>query len=152
MNYTTERQKEIAELIANEITEQGKQYGAADCIVDDFGRFGNFALVCYLDVKRLGKWYRPNKRNVFNLTLLVNVIKKAIKKYEKEGANKRSHECPQGMYSTQRIRNWTESHFEGYEKNYIYIDLDFNSYHAESNTFSVQTPVEQPKFIQGKLF
>ena len=140
MSHTTDRMKEVAGMIAREISEQGKIHGCTECSVDDFGRFGNFSLICYLDVKNNGRTYKSTSK--VNLTLLVNTIKKVISNHKSEGAIKRSHECPKGVYSQQRIRNFTKSYFEGYDCSYIMIDLDFIPYHAESNTFAVQTAPE----------
>ena len=50
MSKTTEEMKDIAKTIAREITEQGAIHGCSKCIVDDYGRYGNFSLVCYLKV------------------------------------------------------------------------------------------------------
>lgn len=144
MSHTTELMKDVANIIAREITEQGKKFGCVECSVNDFGRFGNFSLICYLNMERSSSYrqttYKPKDIHSVNLTLLVNTIKRVIKSHEQTGAKKRSHECPVGIYSKQRIRNFTESYFEGYDKNYILIDLDFIPYHAESNTFATQLP------------
>lgn len=144
MSHTTDYMKDVANTIAREITEQGKQFGCTECLINDFGRFGNFSLICYLNMERSSNHrqttYKAVTTHAVNLTLLVNTIKRVIKSHEKSGATKRSHECPQGVYSKQRIRNFTQSYFEGYERDYIMIDLDFIPYHAESNTFAVQKP------------
>ena len=144
MSNTTEYMKDIAKTIAREISEQGKQFGCVECYVDDFGRFGNFSLICRLDMERSSSFrqrtYKAITPHAVNLTLLVNTIKRVIKSHEQSGARKRSHECPKGVYSSQRIRNFTKAYFEGYDQNYIMIDLDFIPYHEESNTFAVQTP------------
>lgn len=139
MSHTTEQMKETAGKIARLITERGQNIGCSECYVDDFGRFGNFSLILDLNVRKSGAGYKPNNPNQFSLTKLVYLIKSVIKESKPEGAIYRSHECPQGMYSQQRIRNFTESHFEGYERDYIQIDLDFIPYHAESNTFAAQS-------------
>ena len=55
MSHTTDNMKELAEKIARIITEQGKDFGVDECIVDDFGRFGNFSLLCYLDFHNKGQ-------------------------------------------------------------------------------------------------
>lgn len=149
MSHTTEYMKDVANTIAKEITEQGNQFGCTECLINDFGRFGNFSLICYLNMKHSGKAYKAVTPHAVNLTLLVNTIKRVIKSHEKSGAKKRSHECPQGIYSRQRIRNFNDSYFEGYERDYIMIDLDFIPYHAESNTFAVQTPI--PVIVERNL-
>lgn len=143
MSHTTDRMKEIAGMIARIITENGQKIGVDECIVDDFGRYGNFSLLCYLDFhKQGGRGYYPNDRAKFSLVKIVYLIKKIISSQKDKGAILRGHECPQGIYSQQRIRNFTKSYFEGYERRYISIDLDFIPYHAESNTFAVQNAPE----------
>jgi hypothetical protein len=154
MSHTTDKMRETAGKIARIISEKGKEFGCSECIVDDFGRFGNFSLILYLNVRKSGRFYKPNDK--ISLIRLVNIIKTIIKEEKESGAIYRSHECPQGMYSQQRIRSFTESYFEGYEREYIQIDLDFIPYHAPSNTFAVQTEpviVEQnPRGQQLNLF
>lgn len=139
MSHTTEQMKEIAGMIARIITEQGKEFGVDECIVDDFGRFGNFSLICYLDFRKQGtRGYYPNNKAKFNMAKIVNVIKRAIKSQKDKGAIFRGHECPQGIYYSA----FDQKSFDGYERQYISIDLDFIPYHAESNTFAVQTELE----------
>lgn len=125
--------------------------------MDDYGRFGNFSLICYLDVaKNHNKAYSPIKRHEVNLSLLVNVIKRVIKSHEKSGAKKRSHESPQGVYRSNSHRGMRfKSDYLGYDKNYIQVDLDFIPYHEESNTFATQLPFvtddDKPVFKEHKL-
>jgi len=144
MSNTTEEMKDIAKTIAREITEQGAIHGCSECIVDDYGRFGNFSLVCYLKMERTHhlscRAYKPTQKYGVNLTMLVNTIKKVINSHKQSGAHKRNHECPQGVYRKNTYRGmYLGSDFLGYENNYIMIDLDFIPYHAESNTFAVQS-------------
>ncbi len=139
MSHTTDKMREVAGKVARIITERGKPFGCTECIVDDFGRFGNFSLILYLDVKHCGKAYKPRHGTNLSLTKLVNLIKTVIKDEKQSGAIYRSHESPRGVYSQQRIRAWRESYFEGYDKSYIQIDLDFIPYHSPSNTFAVQS-------------
>jgi len=156
MSHTTDTMRETAGKIARLITERGQNIGCSECYVDDFGRFGNFSLILQLSVHKVGSGYKPNNPHKFSLTKLVHLIKSVIKEEKNEGAIYRAHECPQGLYSKQRIRNFTDSHFEGYERDYIQIDLDFIPYHSPSNTFAVQTEpviVEQnPRGQQLNLF
>lgn len=145
MSHTTDNMKELAEKIARIITEQGKDFGVDECIVDDFGRFGNFSLLCYLDFHKQGtRGYYPNNKAKFNMRKIVDLIKKTIREHKKQGAIFRSHESPEGIYYSA----FRQKSFDGYEKNYISIDLDFIPYHSESNTFAVQTQCEK----QLKLF
>lgn len=139
MSHTTDNMKELAEKIARIITEQGKDFGVDECIVDDFGRFGNFSLLCYLDFHKQGtRGYYPNNKAKFNMRKIVDLIKKTIREHKKQGATFRSHESPEGIYYSA----YGQKSFDGYERNYISIDLDFIPYHAESNTFAVQTAPE----------
>ena len=52
MSYTTEKMKEVANMIAMDITQQGKSFGVDECVVDDFVRNGNFSLICYLQMEQ----------------------------------------------------------------------------------------------------
>ncbi len=139
MSHTTNEMRDVAGKIARNITERGTPFGCTECVVDDFGRFGNFSLILYLDVKPCSKGYKPKHGINISLGKLVQLIKSVIKDEKESGAIYRSHESPRGVYSQQRIRSFTENYFEGYDKNYIQIDLDFIPYHAPSNTFAVQT-------------
>jgi hypothetical protein len=145
MSHTTERMKEIAGKISKEITEHGKTLGVDECIVDDFGRFGNFSLLCYLDMDRRFHnqvWNFTSKN--FKLMPIVLLIKRIIKQYEKEGAKLRSHYSPEGIYQSNSCGGMRfKPTFLGYHEKYITIDLDFIPYHAESNTFAVQTQTNE---------
>lgn len=151
-SHTTEIMKDVAKTIANEITEKGKEFGCSECIVDDYGKFGNFQLICYLNVERNHhRTYSPKKRHEVNLTLLVNTIKRVIKSHEATGAQKRSHECPQNVYRSNSCGGMRfKPDYLGYEKNYIYIEMDFIPYHPESNTFAVQTQAEPLRKRKGE--
>jgi len=159
MSNTTERMKEVAKTIAREISEQGKTLGIDECSVDDFGKYGNFSLICYLDMdKRFHNKVYNFRLKQFKLIFIVNLIKKIIKKYETEGAKLRSHYSPEGIYQSNSCGGMRfKSNFIGYSTKYITIDLDFIPYHAESNTFAVQTPFvnkveHQTKNQQLELF
>lgn len=155
MSHTTDRMKEIAGIIARTITEQGKTLGVDECIVDDFSRFGNFSLLCYLDMNRKfhNKVWSFTSKN-FKLLPIVFLIKKVIRQYENDGAKLRSHYSPEGIYESNSCGGMRfKSTFIGYSERYITIDLDFIPYHAESNTFAVQTAqVEQQNSSQLSLF
>lgn len=127
--------REMADTIAREITEQGKGFGVDECIVDDFGRYGNFSLLCYMDFyKQNSRRYFPNDKAKFNMRKIVNLIKSVIRKYKNDGAIFRSHESPQGIYYSA----YGQKSFDGYDCCYISIDLDFIPYHAATNTFATQ--------------
>lgn len=152
MSHTTDRMKEVAGMIAKQISEHGKTLGVDECIVDDFGQFGNFSLLCYLDMDRKFHnhvWNFTSKN--FKLMPIVLLIKKVIKQYENDGAKLRTHYSPEGIYQSNSYGGmYFKSIFIGYNERYITIDLDFIPYHAESNTFAVQT--QQPQQGQLKLF
>lgn len=155
MSHTTDKMKEVAGIIARIITEQGKILGVDECVIDDFGRFGNFSLLCYLDMDRKFHnhvWNFTSKN--FKLMPIVILLKKVIKQYEQEGAKLRNHCCPEGIYESNSCGGMRfKSTFIGYNERYISIDLDFIPYHIESNTFAVQTTqVEQHNQGQLKLF
>ena len=78
-----------------------------------------------MNVKKFGSVYKPINKNQFSLTKLVYLLKSVIKEENKNGARYGGHECPQAVYSKQRIRTFTDCHFEGYSQYYIQIDLDF---------------------------
>ena len=139
MSNTTDKMKETAGHIARLITEQGKSFGVSECYVDDFGRHGNFSVLCSLDVyKQNSRGYFPNNRATFNMQKIVNLIKRVIKEFKGEGAIYRSHESPEAIYS----RAYGQSSFAGYERYYISIDLDFIRYDSNTNMFEGQTKLE----------
>jgi len=149
--HTTTFMREIAGTIAMEITEQGKSIGVDECYVDDFGRYGNFQLICSLDMERnSSRNYKACNRKTFSLLKIVYLFKRVIKQHK--GAILRCHESPQGIYKSNA--SWGgKPDFEGYERNYIMIDIDFIPYHAESNSFAVQTQiVEMVSDKQLKMF
>lgn len=152
MSHTTDKMKEVAGMIAKKISEHGKTLGVDECIVNDFGRFGNFSLLCYLDMEKKFHnhvWNFTSKN--FKLMPIVLLIKKVIKQYEQDGAKLRNHYSPEGIYQSNSCGGMRfKPTFIGYNERYITIDLDFIPYHAESNTFAVQT--QQPQQGQLNLF
>lgn len=159
MSNTTDKMLNFAHLIAEEIEQGGKQYGASQCRVDDWGKYGNFSLILYL---KLNKDNKPIDKNAFSLTRLVFLIKKVIANHKDSGARLRTHECPRMTYSSNSCQGMRfRPDFKGYERTYITIDLDFLPYHEESNTFATQMlrvdnpPTELPEQVsdrQLKLF
>lgn len=156
MNHTTDTMQNIAATIAAEITEQGKTIGVDTCYVDDFGKFGNFQLVCRLDVKMghgMRRAYRPTNNRTFSLLKMVHLIKRVVAHHKE--VKLRQHESPEGVYTSNCSGGMRfKPTFEGYEKNYIMIDIDFISYHEESNTFAVQSTMNfdrQPKDTDNQL-
>lgn len=138
MSQTTDKMREVAGTIACKITEQGKNFGVVECIVDDFGRYGNFSLLCYMDFhKQNSRGYFPNNKAKFNMRKIVNLIKSVIREHKNDGAIFRSHESPEGIYYSA----YGQKSFDGYERQYISIDLDFIPYHAATNTFATQQVV-----------
>ena len=90
MSQTTDKMKEIAEHIARLITEQGKVFGVDECIINDFGRYGNFSLHVYLDVyKQNSRGYFTNNRGTFNMKKIVNLCKRIIKEFKSKGPDAR---------------------------------------------------------------
>lgn len=134
MSNTTQSMIEVASKIASEISDNGKSIGVLKCDVDDWGRFGNFSLICELNVRKSSYGYKPNNKSQFSLLKIVYLFKTIIKKYSKEGAKLRSHESPQAIYS----RDYGQNSFEGYERSYITIDLDFIPYNPATNLFAIQ--------------
>jgi hypothetical protein len=120
---TPQEHIEVAKKIAEEITNQGLSFGLSECIVDDWGRYSNFSLIVYLDLRKFGGTgnYYPMNKQTFNLKKIVGVIKRVIKSYGKNGARFLSHESPRGVYYT----SYGVSSFDGYERSYITIDLNF---------------------------
>jgi len=156
MSHTTDKMREVAGTIARLITEQGKAIGVDECYVDDFGRFGNFQLVCGLDVSMgsgTKSGYRPNNSRTFSLFKIAFLIKRIVGEHKE--AKLRSHESPQGVYSSNSCGGMRfKPSFEGYDKNYVMIDIDFIPYHAESNTFAVQSEMNfdrQPRPDDNQL-
>ena len=145
MSHTTDKMREVAGTIARLITEQGKAIGVEICSVDDFGRFGNFSLICYLKMERSHAAIRDiaykHIDKDFKLIKVTNLIKKVCTEYKDKGARLRASESPTRMYSSNSCGGMRfKADFVGYDKTYIGIDLDFIPYHEESNTFAVQTP------------
>ena len=68
---------------------------------------------------------------------IVNLIKSVIREHKNDGAIFRSHESPEGIYYSA----YGQKSFDGYERQYISIDLDFIPYHAATNTFATQQVV-----------
>ncbi len=145
MSHTTDKMREVAGTIARLITEQGKNLGVDICSVDDFGKYGNFSLICYLKMERShstiqGRAYKHIDKD-FKMIKVTNLIKKVCAEYKDKGARLRASESPTRMYSSNSCGGMRfKADFVGYDKTYIQIDLDFIPYHEESNTFAVQTP------------
>jgi hypothetical protein len=138
MSQTTDKMREIAGTIARKITEQGKKFGVDECVVDDFNRFGKFSLICYLDFyKQNSRGYFPNNRASFKMRKIVDLIKSVIREYKNDGAIFQSHECPEGIYYSA----YGQKSFDGYERRYIAIDLDFIPYRSATNVFTTQKVV-----------
>lgn len=148
MTNTTQEQIDLAKLIAQQITEEAKQFGLGECIVDDWGRFGNFSLIAYLDVMHKWKGYKPNDGQKFDMKKIVAVIKKVVHKFKDKGAVLRAHESPKGKYTKQVVRGYVvDTQFEGYDRSYISIDLDFNTYIPGGNFFIQKETGEQMKMF-----
>jgi hypothetical protein len=155
---TTDTQIEKARQIAREITEMVKSSGGTECIVDDWGAFGNFSLLVYLDVYQRGsvtRGYYPKNKNAFNLRKINAAVKKVVKSHK--DAILRSVESPQGVYRSNSIHGMRlPSDFEGYDRNYVVIDLDYYEYHEATNTFNVKCNEDENNSVdtenQLKLF
>lgn len=142
MSNTTENMINAAKAIAAEITNKGKELGVDVCYIDDWGRYGNFAMLCYLDLDSRNK---PIRQASFKMIKVVNLIKKIVREHKDKGAIFRSHESPLGIYKSNSVHGMRlASDFEGYDKKYIYVDLDFIPYNKNSNTFAVQTEQTEP--------
>lgn len=153
MNYTTDEMKTVAGTIARKIAEQGVGIGVSQCNVDDFGQFGNFSLICYLDVINNRRGYKPKQPQKFSLLKIVYLIKRIILEHKKDNAILRCHESPAGVYTSNSCNGMRlKSDFAGYERSYISIDLDFIPFNSNSNTFAVQSPIEHKNDAQLSLF
>lgn len=98
------------------------------CYVDDWGRDSNFQLVVYV------------KDDVFEHTnkgLLTRKIKKEFNQVLKDsGAHLREVFSPTAQYRRVGCQRFGKKVLEGYDRRYWVVDVDFQQYHSESNTFS----------------
>ena len=135
MSYTTDSQRATAKLIAERITAEAIPFGVSECIVDDFGRYGNFSLICYLRLDRDNKPLQAELKT-FNLSKVGSIIKRVISEYRPQGARLRAYYSPKRVYRSNSCHGMRlPSDFDGYEQSYTTIDLDFYYYHEQSNTF-----------------
>ena len=104
--------KEFAKKLAESDIE-----GLEDCYVDDWGRFSNFQLFVKFDIRK---------------QRIVRNICRGIRKFAKLHKNFkiRKIEAPKGMYEPY------SNSFIKYESNRIGIDIDYNNFHPETNSFS----------------
>jgi hypothetical protein len=106
---TTQEQKELMEDLCGTIRHQ--VIGVKNCYVDDYGRYGNFQIVVSKERKRI---YINGKKRDFR------GIMAGVRKFIKQvpGAHLRSNE----LYPA--------------DKNVMIVDIDFQKYDENSNTFS----------------
>lgn len=112
-----EEKVNIAKQIAQEIS---RVHGVVSADVDDYNKYGNFQVVAYLN---LGKDKKP-KDNTFSL----RKTRASISKILKQNSNKiskigQSIDTPTRMYQKYSYRNFYESIFIGYDKDYVMIDF-----------------------------
>lgn len=108
---------DIAKQIAKEIQNVD---GILSADVDDFNKFGNFQVVAILE---LDKKKKPVNNN-FSMRKVRAGIEKVLKNHASAISKfGKSIDSPKRIYTKYSYRNFHESIFEGYEKNYIMIDF-----------------------------
>lgn len=127
---TTDEMISLANKIAQEIQEAAKKFGVVECWVDDYGAFGNFAVLASFE-------FRPDLRSIGN------TIKKVLKAHSADGIIHRSTWMPKPKYRhIGSIYGKSEKSFDGYDVDHISIDVDFVKYDKNTNTFATQTQME----------
>lgn len=88
-----------------------------DATVDDWGRFGNFQILL-----------TPSNHDRFT----TNRLKALVRKYLPNGAMLRAIFGPDPIYETY----WPGCRkVKGYERDFWVVDIDYQEYHAATNTF-----------------
>ena len=122
---TTRENIDLARKIATAIdTAFAFEKITAEAYIDDWGKFNNFAMLIS---------FKPKDFQI-DLRKVVNIAKKIVKEH---GGTWRSHETPKRLYDVQTVRGYVVARYQkGFEKNYIYVDLDIKTkYNQETNTF-----------------
>jgi hypothetical protein len=117
---TTERQKEAARALADELTRELQPLGVKLATVDDWNDYGGFSIIVSLNVvashTRNGA-FRPVK-TTFNLRAigarLAAITRKHTSDFRRDPVRR--------LYT--RYRNG-RSMFDGYERDYIYLAVEF---------------------------
>lgn len=106
--------------IANGIAEKISGIeGVEIAQVDDYNKFSSFQVVVYLDLDKKGK----PKNKTFNMLKIRNAIKKILDAEKHVSSFGKSICTPKRMYDVYSYRNFRESTFIGYERNYIMVDF-----------------------------
>ena len=113
MNEKVEIAKQIAESI-KEVT------GVATACVDDYNKYGDFQVVAILelddDKKPVNKEFSMRKIRA-GIEKVLKMNKKVISNFGK------NIDTPKRVYTRYSYRNFSESYFQGYEKDYVMIDF-----------------------------
>lgn len=118
---TTDQQVQDMRALAEAI---GNRPGIQDAWIDDWGRHGNFTLMV-----------RPDRITRHASRSIACVVRKQIKAM---GINAHIREVF-GFDAIRKYDHVTESlRVVGYERSYCVIDIDYQVYDWESNTFSEQ--------------
>ena len=107
--------------IANQIADSIKAVtGIATACVDDYNKYGDFQVVAILE---LDDDKKPVNRN-FSMRKIRAGIEKVLKMNEKVISNfGKNIDTPKRVYTRYSYRNFSESYFQGYEKDYVMIDF-----------------------------
>jgi hypothetical protein len=113
--------KEQIEKMRHYAKELEKLDGVTAAHVDDWGRYGNFGVMYFINT--------TNAK--LNLRKINNQARKILKEIAPE-AKVRDIFSPKRTYD----RSYGMCYFSGYEFGNITIDVDFNNYSQETNSFS----------------
>jgi uncharacterized protein YifE (UPF0438 family) len=107
--------------IANRIAESIKAVkGVATACVDDYNKYGDFQVVAILELDDNRK---PVNRD-FSMRKIRAGIEKVLKMNEKVISRfNKNIDTPKRVYTKYSYRNFSESYFQGYEKDYVMIDF-----------------------------
>lgn len=123
---TTELEKELADKIVENLKKDLCYIYdfIIDVSVNDYGRFGNFSVLIYFNNRYSGPLFGRGIANSIK-----GFVSRVIKR---NGGILRDIEFPMGKYTN----SYGIKYFEGYDRDYISIDLDFRKYNKISNTFA----------------
>jgi hypothetical protein len=118
---TTERQKQAAHALADELTRELKPLGVTTATVDDWNDYGGFSIIVGLDMKashtRNGA-FRPVNEKTFDLRAIGAKLAAITRKHTTDFRR----DPVQRLYT--RYRN-ERPMFDGYERDYIYLAVEF---------------------------
>ena len=126
MSRTPQNQVELIELFCEKMKEHEI---VNDCMINDYGRYGNFDIFIYAETM--------NRTNTNKLKKLVRVTIEHLKTISEDcdvmSLHYRSHSAPTA------IRKWCrydeKTKLIGYDRDFWSFDIDFSQYHSESNSF-----------------